>query len=117
MNRLDEHEQLVWNTADGGICAAVMGRGEEFALVPLPASDAEMDKALESALAKGLSYCGVLGFKDGQSAVRCEHPAAIYTMMHAGLAFSHLIAQALRRQQGDAVDWLERLHSLPDSRP
>lgn len=111
---MDVQEQLVWESE---VSAAVLGNGEEFVLIRLDINEECEQAAIERAISKGFVYCGVLGFKNGHAAVRCgDDPGAIYTIAHASVAFAHVIAQHLRRQQGDAVDWLESLHSLPDTR-
>jgi hypothetical protein len=72
---------------------------------------------VESARARGFNYCGVLALVNGEPAAKCESDAdAVYTMMHAGLVFTRMMADRLRQQpQGDSVAWLEKLWTLPSS--
>jgi hypothetical protein len=112
---MDAHEQLAWDS-EAGVSVAVLGKGEDFVLISL---DGQIDEAATAtALAKGFSYCGVLGIKNGQAAVKCEPDSnAVYTMMHAALAFAAQVAERLREKpKGDAVEWLESLYRLPDTR-
>jgi hypothetical protein len=98
------------------ISVAVLGKGGDFVLIRL---DGEIDaSATDAALARGFSYCGVMGVKNGQASVRCEpNPDAAVTMLHAALAFGTQVAERLRPQpEGDGVEWLERLYQLPDTR-
>ena len=108
---MDAHEQIVW---DGEVAAAVLGKGEDFALLFLngPLDDATTKNALD----RGFSYCGVLGIIDGRCAVKCEpRPDAALTMMHAALAFAQQVAELLR-PRGDSVEWLDALYCLLDTR-
>jgi hypothetical protein len=110
---MDAQEQLVFG---GEISVAVLGKGADFVLIEL---QGEIDEdATEDAREKGYTYCGVLGVKDGQAGAKCEpHPDAVYTMLHAGLAFAQLVADRLKPPpKGDGVEWLTALFALEDSR-
>ena len=111
---MDAQEQLVWNAE---MSVAVLGKGEEFVLISL---DGPIDEAVTiDALSKGYRWCGVMGIKDGHAAAKSEqHPDAIYTMMHAALGFAKQVAEKLRPKSdvGDELEWLERIHRLPDMR-
>jgi hypothetical protein len=113
---MDAQHQLIFESQ---ISVGVLGKGEDFVLIPLRGDGTPFDEAeVDAARDRGLEYCGVLGLKDGVPGAKCEpNPDCIYTMMHAGLAFAQLVADKLRpKPKGDAVDWLTRLFELPDTR-
>ena len=87
---------------------AVLGKGEDFVLVPL---DGPLDAALtKRAEERGFCFCGVMGLEDGLPVAKCEPgPDTAVTMMHAALVFAQQV-------KGPDVDWLERLWQLPDPR-
>jgi hypothetical protein len=60
----------------------------------------------------------VLALVDGKPSAKVEpDPDALYTVIHASLAFALCVADKIKREQdGDAVEWLETLYRLPDSR-
>ncbi len=111
----DAEEKLVFESE---MAAGVLGKGEDFVLVHF--NDKPFDTAqLAEAKARGFAWCGVLGLCNGvpQARVSPDNPEAIYTMCFAGLAYAHLVAEHLRPQpKSDAVEWLSRLHALPDAR-
>ena len=107
---MDAQEQF---TRDGGVSAAVFGKGEEFLLIPL---DGEMAASIQLGKARGYVYCGVMSYMAGQSCAKCEeNPDAVYTMMCAVVAFSELVAARLK-PESDGGDWMERLYTLEDPR-
>lgn len=111
---MDAHETIA---CDSEICAAVVGRSGDFVLIRLDIEEAGKQAALEGAIRRGFGYCGVLGLKSGKAAVAFESdPDSLYTMMLASFAFAEVVAGQVRAKQGDAADWLTRLHRLPDSR-
>jgi hypothetical protein len=116
-SKVDAHEQLV---IESEISFAVVGKGENFILVRLDSEGAPLDEAaIENARERDFAYCGVLGVKDGNVGVQFapDNPTALYTMMFAGLAFAHEVADRLRPQpKGDAVEWLKALFAMKDSR-
>jgi hypothetical protein len=106
---MDATEQLVF---DSEICVGVLGNGRDFVLIRIGDVDPLDQPAIEAAIAKGYFYCGALGLKNGEAAAQCEpHLDCISTMMHAGLAFAHLVADRLREQQpkGDGAEFLAQL--------
>lgn len=107
---MDAQQQLVW---DSEISAVVLGNGEEFVLVPL---DEDTPDSLVLAAARGFSFCGVLGYKDGAMSARPEpHPDATCAMTYASFAFAQYVAARIGRGDNSA-DWLEELWKLSDSR-
>jgi hypothetical protein len=111
---MDTQERMVMESE---VSAAVLGRAGEFILVDL---SGETDAAMEAARARGFSYCGCLAVVNGQATARPEPDAdAMLTMLYAGLAFAHLVADRLTPPQpkSDSVEWLTRLYALPDTRP
>jgi hypothetical protein len=109
---MDAQEQMVM---DSEISVGVLGKGADFVLIPI--EDGPIDEAAtEDALSKGYVYCGVMGVKNGQPGVKCEpNPDAVFTMMHAALAFAQQVAEMLR-PKGDELEFLERLYRLQDGR-
>jgi hypothetical protein len=108
---MDASEQIAWSSE---LAWAVLGKGAEFVLIDLtgPIDDA----TTATALAKGFTYCGVMGVKDGQAGVKCEPTLdAAVTMTHAALAFAAQMA-GRTEPKGDSLEWLERLYMLPDPR-
>lgn len=110
---MDAHELLV---SESEYSVAVVGRAGEFYLFPTREPIDEAAKA--AALRRCFGYCGVMGVKNGQASAQCEPtPDAVYTMMHAALAFAQQVADRLRPPtKGDAVEWLESLYRLEDTR-
>ncbi len=106
---MDAQQQLVWN---GEHSAVVLGRGKDFTLVFL---DSPIDGAVTAEAAdRGFAYCGILTVVAGRVAAECRpHMDALYTMMHASLAFAQQVAGRLRHGR---EDWLEQLWKLPDTR-
>lgn len=100
------------------LAVGVLGNGEDFVLVHL--NDAPLDASvLAQATAKGFAWCGVMGIRHGKPEVRIspDNAEAVYTMCFAGLAYAHLVAEHFKPQpKTDAVEWLTRLHALPDTR-
>jgi hypothetical protein len=75
-------------TGDSEIVVGVLGRGERFVLVPL--NDAEPTPDLD----------------------------AVYTVLHASLAFAQQVADKLKgAQEDDFVRFATRLYALQDPRP
>ena len=112
---MDSMERLTW---DSEIVAGVLGKADRFLLVPLTEAGPISDEVMEDAASRGFKFVGVLAVINGHAAARCEPGmGASYTMMHASLAFAQQVADKLKdRQQGDSVDWLRRLWTLPDTR-
>jgi hypothetical protein len=109
----DATEQLV---NDSEVSYSVLGKGDEFILVD---NSVEHDQYLiGSAVAKGWTYSGVFGLKDGVPHLVCDpHPESMYTMMHASLVFCRAVADRLRHAtKGDSVNWLRQLYALQDTR-
>lgn len=99
------------------IAAAVVGKGEEFRLIPITA-DGPDTTAMQAAMGRGFEYCGVMGWANGQARSRCEPSMeAIGIMACASLAFAEMVAAQLKKQQaGDGTEWLQKLWELPDTR-
>ncbi len=113
---MDAMERLTW---DADIAVGVLGRGGEFLLVPLTEPGKISEAVTDDARRRGFRFCGVVAVTNGQASAQWEpYPDAIHTMLHAALAFAQEVADRLKpkQAQGDAVDWLERLWSLPDTR-
>jgi len=110
---MDAEEQLVW---DAEISAVILGKGEEFVLIPLDGTPTPA--FLELAKARGYEYCGVAAYKDGQCSASCErNPGAVHTVMCASFAFARYVAAKTHlKPEGDGADWLERLATLVDPR-
>ena len=89
----DAQEQLVF---DSEISVAVIGRAGDFVLIDL--TDNIDDAVVETARARRFGYCGVLALINGEPVAKCESDAdAVYTMMHAGLAFTRMMADKLSK--------------------
>src|SRR5882762_5011406 len=80
----------------------VFGKGEDFVLLRTNGTDDDSDVAeAADAVQRGMHFCGVLALtEDGQLKADANpaNPGAIYTMMFAGLAFVHLVADRLKAQ-------------------
>ena len=101
----------------------VFGKGEDFVLLRANGDDNDSDvSGAADAAQRGMKFCGVLALtQDGQpkADLNPDNPGAIYTMMFAGLAFVHLVADRLKSQaqpKSDSAEWLTRLFVLPDDR-
>lgn len=99
---------------------AVMGTGGEFELVPLLSSDPLPETFASEMRARGFHLCGLLSLRDGKPDAKVERDwDSLYTVLMATLAYAQQVADDIRRESdgdGDGVDWLERLHQLPDPR-
>ena len=101
--------------------AIVFGKGEDFVLLRCNGDegDSSIDEA-KNAGERGMLFCGVLALvEDGQfkADISPTNPTAVYTMAFAGLAFVHLVADRMKRQQtDDFVRFAEGLHRLDDPR-
>ena len=56
---MDAHEKLVW---DAEISAAVLGKADEFVMIPLTDDPIPEDVKL-NAIRHGLAYVGVMGYQ------------------------------------------------------
>ncbi len=110
---MDESEQVVF---DSEFSCGVLGRAGEFVLVPL--NEGPVEDAMAAARERGFAYCGILAVLDGQAGAKCApNPDAVFTMLMAALSFARLAADRLRpKSEGDGVEWLTALLSLPDTR-
>ena|ERR1700733_5643235 len=92
----------------GEICAAVLGKGEDFVLILLPA-DERSTLALEYAAEQKLPHCGVMGFVGGKCYAKCEPGwEAVSTMMSAAPAFARYVHERLKSA---GLMELSRLHN------
>ncbi len=112
---MDAMKQLV---EDAEFSVGVLGRAGEFVLVPLSEPEQLPKEILDDANHRGFRFCGVLALVNGKPSVKSEPDLdALYTVMHASMAFAQRVADKIKREkEGDAVDWLENLYHLPDSR-
>jgi hypothetical protein len=113
----ESQRQLILNSE---FTALVLGKGEDFVLLRCNGNDddSEMSEA-RNAGERGMVFCGVLALEDGQlkADISPTNPAAVYTMMLAGLAFTPMIADRMKRKQtDDFVRFAEVLHRLDDPR-
>ena len=112
--QLDPHRQLVW---DSEVSAVVLGKGEQYFLIPLHFNEHAEAITLQIARERGYGYAGVMGFKDGNCAARCE-PGMELTMCAASFAFALLYVAPLLKtaKKDDSVSFLEDLLKLEDPR-
>lgn len=114
---MDVHDLVCEST----ICAGVLGRGEEWVLIRLDADFEVKQEAVQDAVARGLFYCGTFGWGNGKMRAALEpDPDTLKPMRLAVFAFAAMVSApapaAPEADYGDTADWLERLHSLPDTR-
>ncbi len=109
---MDAIEQFLWKTKFT-LAAGVLGRADgAFALIDL--GPGEMDVSMYTG--RGFTFCGVLGFADGQCSVKSEPTMeAMGVMAAAALQFAEVVAARLKND-GGALEWLKRLADLPDHR-
>jgi hypothetical protein len=105
----------------GQVVVAILGNEvtRDFELIDLAACPLAPDKAAEYT-ARGLGYCGTLGFVCGQfrSALAVSlDDATVSALAQAYLdfVFTKLAAPA-PLPAGDSAGWLDRLFNLPDMR-
>jgi hypothetical protein len=112
---MDAMERVTWNADE---VVGVLGRGEEYVLVPLNDEAPIPDAVMDDAHRRGFKFCGVLCVIEGRAAAKCEPDLeAVGTMVLAAIGFAHQVADKLKHQQrGDGVNWLRRLWTLPDTR-
>lgn len=94
------------------VSAAVLGRGESFMLID---TRNVCPEAVASAHAQHFNFCGVVGVKGGHLELELSSldPETVKMMAFAAVKFAECqTAQPV----SDGVDWLERLHRLPDTR-
>ena|SRR5437660_1188586 len=114
----ETQKQLILNSE---FTALVFGKGEDFVLLRCNGddNDSEMSEA-KNAGERGMGFCGVLALtEDGQlkADVSPTNPAAMYTTMLAGLAFTLMVADRMKpKQRDDFVRFAEGLHRLDDTR-
>ena len=115
---MDVHELVCEST----ICAGVLGRGDEYILIRLDADFDVKQGAVQDAIARGLFYCGALGWGNGKMRVALEPDAdTLKPMRLAVFAFATMVGApaptaAPEADYGDTADWLKRLYALPDTR-
>lgn len=112
----DEQERFALRS---DFSCAVLGRGEEYVLIPL--DDGPIDEAATmDAARKGFWYCGVMGVINGVAAARCNPDLECQrVMMAAAFGFALKYAEHIRQKpngDGDEVAWLEQLMRLEDAR-
>jgi hypothetical protein len=100
--------------------ALVFGRGADFVLLRCNGddNDSEMSEA-KKAGERSMVFCGVLALEDGQlkADISPTNTATMYAMMHAGVAFTLMVADRIKRKQtDDFVRFAEGLHRLDDTR-
>ncbi len=103
---------------DSEAAAMVMGNAGCFVLFERDTKIADQGAKLAEVQSKGYHFSGVLALKDGQVEGRSESDFdSQLNMMCAFPEFGRLLATRSIERDGDAVEWLQRLHRLPDSRP
>jgi len=111
---MDAQQQLVWDAATTSTATVVLGHHGSFLLVNLAGPT---DEAVREAKARGFAYYGVLGVVNGQAVAQFEPGLGdMRAVVAAALEFGSLFADRLKKQEGDAVAWLDALHSLEDPR-
>ncbi len=112
---MDALEKLVWDADDA---VGVLGRGEDYVLVPLDGQGPIPQEAIDDANRRGFRFCGVLAIMNGQAAAKCEaDPDAVGVMMLAAIGFAQQAAEKLKAKPKDeGAEWLRRLWELPDTR-
>lgn len=117
--QMDSHERLIVESENES-CVAVVGRGEEFLLIPLGTQPAVREARVAEAHRRDFAYCGVLGVQRGRVALEIapENPTAARPMCFASIAFAREVADRLLPTQhtGDSIEWLAALASLKDPR-
>ncbi len=107
------------------ICVGVLGNGPEVVLVPLGEDYEGAQETVQDAIARGLVYCGALGWGKGKMRVALEPDSETLTPMRfAALAFGEMVGRMIappapdaeNSHQGDTADWLSALWALPDPR-
>lgn len=110
---MDAIAQLVW---DSQISVAVLGRGNDFILIPLNETGVPMSETLlATARDRDFVFAGVFGFINGEAKCKSESLDALPTMCAAIPAFVEFLRERLA-PKSDAVDWLTKLHALEDPR-
>lgn len=97
----------------------VLGKGSDFVLLRCSGDDASDIAEARDAAQRGMAFFGVLAYRDGEAVadITPDNIGAVYVMLHAGLAFSLLVCDRLKRQQtDDFLRFAEGLHSLNDTR-
>jgi hypothetical protein len=113
---MTEQQQLV---SDSAFSVCVLGRGQEFVLVPL---DRDIDSATTKMVTeKCFIPCGVMGILKTGEARAAVAPGmdaeSLTIMMRAGLVFAQLAADRLRpTPKDDFVQFAESLFALEDER-
>jgi hypothetical protein len=110
---MDAQQQLAWDSEVA--CAVLMGEGKDAYLINLDEVPAAEQRMLLARL--GCRFLGVLGIKNG--VVDCApadfHPDTVRGITEAVAPFVEY-AKTKIMPKGDSVDFLKRLHALPDTR-
>jgi hypothetical protein len=108
----ERQDELVRN-AEYAVC--VLGKGNEFVLVPVTEPEPIADVVEDAIKRRGLQFCGTLGVADGVAACVCEpNREALAVMTSAIMEFAKLHTA---RRKAKAEEWLIRLWQLEDVRP
>ena len=84
-----------------GEAVGVLGRGEDYVLVPLTDAGPIPDAVLEDAHRRGFQFCGILAVTQGRAAAKCEpDPDAVSVMMLAAIGFAQQVAEQRGRRTG-----------------
>ena len=102
----------------GDLAVAVVGREEDFRLIRL---DGDLDAAIAEARTEGCNgyfFAGVFAVVNGQAIANCEPGLNAHRVMLAAVfEYARQVTDRLKQQHaGDAVEWLNRLHSIEDPR-
>lgn len=105
---------------DAQFACGVLGNAStrDVLLVDLATEFPLSDEACAGAQQRGLYFCGVMALsKNGVADVACEPgPDTLAVMCLASLPFVKRVMERALMTAGDGASWLERLHSLPDTR-
>lgn len=101
-----------WLLVDTEVNAAVYGAGGDFMLVYLDQNGKGDEALVMEAIRREYVLCGVLSVMGEHAGAKClPNPDAVYTMMHAAIAFVQDMPGRL-----SSASWLTRLLELPDTR-
>jgi hypothetical protein len=121
---MNDQEMQVALVANGTLPVAIVGCGENFALIRMDVSADDLHAAIAAARAdakgKGQEYifAGIMAVINNQAVARCNPGLdAMRVALNAAFAYAQLVADRLKQTpKDDFVQFAERLWSLEDPR-
>lgn len=117
---LDKFGQAIWN-ASFAVAIAGNVNTADYLLIELGAGKIPLaEETLKDFTQRGLTFLGVIALHEGRSVSAFDHdfdPETVSALSRKFLQLNeHGLNARLANQVGDSLEWLKRLHTLPDIR-